>query len=132
MLGLSVVFEAELPFDDVSKDDWCHDAVKIAYQHGIISGKSVSEFGKGEYVSRQDMAVMLKNALEVRKVIYEEGILNFTDSAEILDYAHTSVKVLVGMKIINGYEDNTFRPIGLATRAEAAKVIYEVFKVLNV
>ena len=132
MLGLSVVFEAEPPFDDVSKDDWCYDAVKIAYQHGIISGKSVSEFGKGEYVSRQDMAVMLKNALDVQKVIYEEGTLNFTDSAEILDYAHTAVKALVGMKVINGYEDNTFKPSGLATRAEAAKVIYEVFKVLNV
>ena len=51
--------------------------------------------------------------------------------AEIAGYAQRAVNILAETKIINGYEDNTFRPNGLATRAEASKVIYEVLKVLS-
>ena len=131
MLDLSVISEAELPFADVTEDDWCHDVVKIAYQHGIINGKSNSQFGKGESISRQDMAVMLKNVLDVSKIDYEEGTVSFVDMAEIAGYAQRAVNILAETKIINGYEDNTFRPNGLATRAEASKVIYEVLKVLS-
>ncbi len=131
MLNLSAVFETDIPFADVTKDDWCYDAVKIAYQHGIINGKSLNEFGMGENISRQDMAVMLKNVLDVINVEYTESDIDFADMGEIDDYAKKAVGILSGAEIINGYEDSTFRPHGLATRAEAAKVIYEVLKVLN-
>lgn len=131
MLDLSAVFEAELPFADVTEDDWCYEAVKIAYQHGIINGKSASEFGEGESISRQDMAVMLKNVLDVSKIEYAEGTISFADMTEIEEYARKAVNILAEMRIINGYEDNTFRPKDLATRAEASKVIYEMLKVLS-
>ena len=130
-LNLSAITEADLPFADVTKEDWCYDSVKIAYQHGIISGKNISEFGKGENISRQDMAVILKNVLDASKIAYEEGTVDFADAEIIAEYAQKAVKILTKMKIINGYEDNTFRSYGLATRAEASKVIYEVLKVLG-
>ncbi|MBR3791701.1 MAG: S-layer homology domain-containing protein [Clostridia bacterium] len=45
-----------------------------------------------------------------------------TDVADTADYA-TAVKTLVALKVVNGYEDNTFLPDNKITRAEASKII---------
>ena len=48
---------------------------------------------------------------------------DFTDSADIDDYAKDSVAVLAEMKILSGFEDGSFRPQDCLTRAEAAKIL---------
>lgn len=45
-----------------------------------------------------------------------------TDVPDTADYA-TAVNTLVALKVINGYDDNTFKPDNLITRAEASKII---------
>ena len=47
---------------------------------------------------------------------------NFTDVADTADYK-TAVDNLVALNIVNGYEDGTFGPEKLITRAEASKMI---------
>ena len=48
--------------------------------------------------------------------------LVLTDVADTASYA-TAVNTLVALDIINGYEDNTFKPDDLITRAEVTKVV---------
>ena len=48
--------------------------------------------------------------------------LALTDVADTASYA-TAVNTLVALDIINGYEDNTFKPDDLITRAEVTKVV---------
>lgn len=48
--------------------------------------------------------------------------ITLTDVPETADYA-TAVKTLVALDIVNGYEDNTFLPDNLITRAEASKIV---------
>lgn len=131
LLGLTTKTDAELNFNDVSADDWYYGVVKAAYQHGIINGVSLTEFGSGTNISRQDMAVILKNVLDYLNMEYKTESVSFADGANVADYAADAVKVLSAMSIINGYEDGTFRPSGNATRAEASKVIYELMKIIN-
>ena len=57
--------------------------------------------------------------------------LNFTDNDSIAPYATEAVAELVGLGIMNGYEDGSFRPRGNATRAEAAKVIWGVYNIVK-
>lgn len=45
-----------------------------------------------------------------------------TDVPETADYA-TAVNTLVALGVVNGYEDNTFKPDNNITRAEASKII---------
>ena len=48
--------------------------------------------------------------------------LTLKDVADTASYA-TAVNTLVALKVINGYEDGTFLPDNLITRAEATKVM---------
>ena len=52
--------------------------------------------------------------------------MSFTDKDEISTYAVSAVSYLNMLCVINGYEDNTFRPRALCTRAEAAKIIGDI------
>ena len=47
------------------------------------------------------------------------------------DYAKEAVAALAGAGIINGKDNNIFDPGGQATRAEAAKIAYEVYRIIK-
>jgi hypothetical protein len=52
----------------------------------------------------------------------------FADKEDISSWAKEAVAAVVAERIMNGYQDNTIRPQGKASRAEAATVI---IKILN-
>lgn len=115
----------DFPFKDVSKNDWCYPYVKTAYLAGITKGVSETLFGKGQNITRQDVCVMLCNA--VKAADYKlDGTLNvsFKDENDIADYARDAVNTAAAAGIVNGNENGGFMPNGFATRAEAAKMIY--------
>ena len=113
-------------FDDVIKGGWYAPYVKTAVENGIVNGIGENIFGVGKSVSRQDFAVMMYRALADNAG--DDAVLRFSDSEEIADYAQAAVKHFVSGGIISGYDDNTFRPNGSITRAEAAKIIYNIIK----
>lgn len=62
-LNIKLVINEESEFEDVEADTWYANYVNAALKFGIINGVSATEFGVGEYISRQDMAVMCMRAL---------------------------------------------------------------------
>ncbi len=115
-------------FDDVSANAWYAPYITAAMQAGYVQGQSDEYFGIGESIMRQDMAVILYRALGDQN---SKAILNFSDKENIAPYAEDAIAELVGLGIINGYEDGSFQPRGTATRAEAAKMIYGIYQYLN-
>lgn len=129
MLLGAVTFEdlyGSVSFADVSADDWFEPFVRKAYLAGIAKGVSATEFGTGETITRQDMAVMCFNALVKKGVMTDtEGEpLTYSDAAQIADYAANAVAALGKVGIMRGDENGAFRPDVNATRAEAAQLIY--------
>lgn len=121
----------KMAFSDVTENDWYYSYINAAYGCGIINGVSETAFGAGAFITRQDMCVIIANALEVKnKAAQASGKIEFSDSDEIADYAKEAVDMLVGLGVLNGYEDNTFRASGNATRAEAAKMIYALLEIM--
>ena len=57
--------------------------------------------------------------------------VSFDDDANIADYAKTAVEVLTGAGILNGMGDGTFAPKSTVTRAQSAKVVYELLNLLG-
>lgn len=118
---------AKSSFDDVLETDWFYPYVSAAYESEIVSGVTQNFFGTGSYISREDMAVMVYRALEKKELIGESAEkTEFSDNAEISDYAKDPVGIIAAMGIINGTGNNEFSPNQNATRAQAAKIIYEL------
>ena len=121
--------ESDVSFDDVPREHWAYDAISIAVQNNIVNGMDHSLFGIGKSITRQDMAVMIQRVIERKGYdLIRKGTTDFTDVDDIADYAKESVQRLSEAGIINGFEDKTFRPQGVATRAQAAKIIYVILQ----
>ncbi len=131
MTKLNVVDEGK-EFTDVPKDAWFYDYVNRAYKAGIIKGMSDTIFGAGMNITREDMAVMIYNTLYVCGAELPENVsAGFTDATSISDYASDAVAVLVKLGMLSGYSDGTFKPQAIATRAEAAQVVYKTLTLLS-
>ena len=113
-------------FVDCPESYWAYSYVSTACELGIVKGVDAEKFGTGMNITRQDMAVMLYRAMKLSDIISDETTsVGFADSSDIYDYAKDAVDSLSSMGIINGY-DGKFLPLENATRAQSAKMIYEV------
>ena len=117
-----------IPFVDVPKDFWAYEYIKTAYSNGAILGKSDDTFDGDAVITRQEMAAILYRAAQnVGKTLsdYESAKdYRFKDDAAIDDYAKEPVYVLRRDGVINGVGDDMFAPLDIATRAEAAQMVY--------
>ncbi len=118
-------------FGDVADSDWFCKYVNIAYEKGLVNGIGGGLFGVGQELTRQDMVVMLYNALTASGAQLATGEATFADDHKIADYAKTAVNALYTMGVVNGVSDTEFDPLGIASRAQAAKVVYGVLKMLK-
>lgn len=118
-VALNLTEETEITFTDIEADDWALPYIKKAVKAGLIAGTDENTFGYGANISRQDIAVILHRTIKDTK-----GTASFKDNADIADYAVGAVGALSGLKILNGFEDGSFKPNDSCTRAQAAVIIY--------
>ncbi len=114
---------AEPDFDDVNLDAWYASYIASAKKAGIVNGVDEVNFGVGQYIKREDMAVMIYRAFGMKNIVFTKSKMDFADTNSISEYAFEAISRLAGEGIINGMEDNTFAPHKYATRAEAAMLI---------
>lgn len=118
---------AQAAFSDVSKSHWGYKYVATAVSKGIVNGIGDGNFGVNSQITRQDIVTLcyrLAESMEVKFPVVTES--EFVDSEAIADYAKTAAKQMKAAGIVNGKGDNMFAPSSFATRAEAAKIIYEL------
>lgn len=127
-MNLSVTDKTD-SFTDTNKNAWYSKYLNVAFENGIIAGRTDGSFGIGEYLTRQDMAVMILRSLNVKEISFDIGEkINFNDEADISNYAKESVSVLASAGIIHGMGNGIFSPTSATTRAEAAQIIYQIMK----
>jgi len=117
---------AKCSFDDVPIGAWYYPYVASANEISIVSGQGNNLFNPDASISRQDAVKIMHNTALFKNTILKEtrDYAEFIDEAEIAEYASTAVKVFYNAGIINGYTDGGFRPNGMVTRAEAAKMVF--------
>ncbi|MEQ4482371.1 S-layer homology domain-containing protein [Cohnella silvisoli] len=106
-------------FSDIS-GHWAEANIKKAVSGGIVKGYPDGTFKPNRTVTRAEFAVMLMNALKPQG---EGAALTFTDTAKIGSWAQKAIAKAVQAGIIKGYEDGSFRPDAVITRAEMAAMI---------
>lgn len=117
-------------FSDISVNDWCYDYILAASQNNIIGGIGDGLFGKGQNITRQDMAVILHRVITAKgaEIGGETQEISFADETAIADYAKDAVKYLSSRQIINGMGNGTFSGKENASRAQAAQMIYNLLE----
>jgi uncharacterized repeat protein (TIGR02059 family) len=106
-------------FADTAKH-WARDYIAVAYARQIAKGYNDTRFGPDDYITREQMAVMLAQAAELRNVT---GTRTFSDQERISPWAREAVAAASSKGIINGYPDKSFKPKDKATRGEAITVL---------
>lgn len=131
MDGSKEVVKGTSNFTDVRASDWYCKAVMWAYKHGVVSGKSKTNFGAKDNITRQEVATVMYNYVTKYKKMtnVKLGKLDgFSDKNSVDKWAIDALKWATQYKIINGkpINNNTkmiLDPKSNATRAEAATII---------
>ncbi|USB33946.1 pullulanase [Paenibacillus sp. YPG26] len=126
-LGLQT--EEHAAFADVKPGAWYAAYVNAAVKAGIVNGRSKDTFAPNATISREEMAVMLIRALEVKqgkKVDAAASAQAFTDASKISSWAASYVDTAANLELVQGKGSNQFDPQGFMTRAESAQVIYKL------
>ena len=106
-------------FKDVDKSAWYYKDICIGTKVGYINGYEDGNFGPEDPITREEAAKMIGKVMDLKG----DGNIHFNDSEKISNWAKEYVDALSDNKIINGYEDNTFRPNDNITRAETVSIL---------
>lgn len=121
---------AKCNFSDVAESNPYYAYIASAAKHGIVKGNDLGEFMIGKSITREDLCVILYRATS-KKLTYTKSNELFSDDSIISDYAKDAVYNMRGINIINGIGENQFAPKGNVTKAQAAKMIYEIVKAVK-
>ena len=118
---------SELPFEDVSADEWYYEAIRYTYQKGIIKGANDTEFKPNTKISRGMMVTILWRMVGEPKVT---GGKNFPD-VKTNDYYYYAVKWASAKGIVNGYNSGKFAPNDDITREQLAVILQNYSKYME-
>ncbi len=123
--GMITPYYADLSqFADVDDNTWYSEALGWALDENLVQGYGDGNFGTNDAITREQMATILAAFLPLlTENTAEPAATAFRDAAAISPWARDSVARCVGQGILNGFEDNTFRPQTIATRAQAAAIL---------
>ena len=111
---------AGLPFTDVKSGNWFYDAVKYAYEQGLMTGTSATTFAPNGTMNRA-MIVTVLYRLEKSPAV--TGASKFTDVPAGQWYSD-AVAWAAANKIVNGYDETTFGPMNAVTREQMAAILF--------
>ena len=111
---------AALPFTDVKSGNWFYDAVKYAYEQGLMTGTSATTFDPNGTMNRA-MIVTVLYRLENSPAV--TGASKFTDVPAGQWYSD-AVAWAAANKIVNGYDETTFGPMNAVTREQMAAILF--------
>ena len=99
--------------------EWYYDDILIAKKAGYIDGYDDNTFRPDNLITREEASKIIATV----KGYKGDGILDFDDTSQISNWAKSYVDALCDNNIINGYDDNTFKPKNRITRAETVKML---------
>jgi len=139
-LDLPLKGEGNQTFFDITPGSrtatWDYEHIETAARAGIVNGLSEGFFGPDIRITREDAAVMIAKALQLKMGVNNSKLeanlaKAFVDSGSINLYARPAVEAVFKAKIMTGSSTTipgqkkplvSFNPKGYMTRAEAGKI----------
>ena len=113
------------PYEDVNAQAWYGNAVYWARITGVATGYGDGTFHPTDSITRQEFAQVLYNYAKYKgyDLTAEGDLSQFPDSGSVADWAETAMTWANGNELINGHDDGTLDPQGIAIRAQAASIL---------
>ena len=109
-------------FSDVKSSAWYYEYVNTASSLGIINGNTNGTFAPNKNITRDQMTKMIVLAFEKTVPFSNSATQKFSDVSK--DYwAFDYINKASGAEIVKGF-GTTFKPLNLATRAQAIVMIH--------
>lgn len=102
--------------------DYAKNAVALLSERGIYKGYDDGSFMPKNVLTREEIMSLFgrifgsDNASDIK----------FEDKGDISEWAYEYVQQMYAYGVVNGYPDNTIKPLNDVTRAEAAVMIYNL------
>jgi hypothetical protein len=124
---------ADAAFIDVMSTDWCYPVVNTAWKSGLVTGVTATTFEPDKNITREQMAAIAVRALKQLKTVsvltstQADNILgSYTDAKNVSAWAKVELATAINNKIMEGVGQNNLASQDLATRAQAAVIVYKV------
>ncbi|HEY4391805.1 MAG TPA: glycosyl hydrolase family 18 protein [Paenibacillus sp.] len=133
-LGLIPQENSTAPYADVSLDSQYAEEIAAAKQAGLIQGRSADSFDPDAAITRQELAVMLANAMKYVGKGHTANttlLAGFKDHLEIADYAQSSMALMVEQNIMKGVSVTSLSPRTNVTKAQMAVTVMRMLRSLG-
>ena len=118
---VTVTFEqAPLPFPDVTEGDWFYDAVRCAYETGLMDGVGDSLFAPNSETTRAQLVTILHRLAGEPEPGGDSGFADVETGTWYTD----AVAWAAQNGIVNGVSDTQFAPGDDITREQLAAILY--------
>lgn len=103
--------------------------ILMAYQSGIIKGKGNGMFGPNDAVTRQEMAIMIKRAIDSLGVTYTaaDGVLTVLDKTKVASWAVDGVDFTFEKGFMRGDGIN-FNPLHTTSVEQGVMIVNRVYE----
>ncbi|WP_256759305.1 S-layer homology domain-containing protein [Cohnella sp. WQ 127256] len=128
--GLTVS-KAGVPFKDIASNSWYSDAVRAAYEAGIIQGVAADRFDPNAQITREQMATLIVRAADYAKrelIVGNPGLSGYHDSDKVSGWATKAVDQAIQAGLMKGKKAGMFSPSDKVTRAETAQAIWNLLQ----
>ena len=124
-------------FEDVAAASWYAVEVEAAYRAGLVQGISSTQFAPEAQITREQIAVMLMNAMALVNgaskpaIQTPDSLTPFTDASEVSAWARDAMSHAVASKLIEGLPGDRLVPAAPATRAQAAIMLHRLLVMIE-
>ncbi|MBQ6794980.1 MAG: S-layer homology domain-containing protein [Clostridia bacterium] len=129
ILGLDHEQDFDEKFGDVTKKDWHFGYVMAAYEAGYVNGMSEISFAPNNYITREEIAVMVSRILNVTG--NAEDVNLFADGYNVSAWAKIYVAAVNKTGIMTGDQFGQFLPKSQVNRQTVATIAVRVYEYLN-
>ena len=106
-------------FTDVAAEKWCNNAISTLFSMGIIDGYGDGAFRPDAPITRAAFTKMAVNFFDYPVKDYDGRFTDVEGDAWYAGYIQAAAE----LKLIEGFDDGTFRPDDYITRAQACAII---------
>lgn len=116
MLSPVLAFAA---FDDLSSH-WAKNDIEVLVEQKIVDGVTPTQFEPDRSITRAEFAALVVRSLGLTSVTSS----TYFSDVDVSDWYADTVSTATYAGLINGYEDNSFRPAAPVTREEMAAIVF--------